>query len=1469
MPRREFDLSDLSGVNGFMINGVSAGDNSGWSISSAGDVNGDGVGDILIGARYANPNGQSGSGETYLVFGHRNVWPAQFNLSSLNGSNGVVLAGINIDDHSGFSVSSGDVNGDGYSDIMIGAPDVHISVQTFVGQTYLVFGHSELWPAQLNLSSLNGSNGVVFQGIVQGDNCGWSVDLTGDINGDGFLDILIGARYANPNDQNNAGETYLLFGYHGTWPAQFNLSSLNGSNGAILAGINPADTSGWSISSAGDVNDDGYSDILIGAYRAGLFAPRVAGETYLVFGHSGAWPAQFNLSSLNGSNGIIFSGIHFGDQSGYSVATAGDVNNDNCSDILIGTYGASANGQSNAGETYLVFGHSGVWSAQFNLSSLNGSNGVILAGIDQSDFSGSSVSLAGDVNEDGYSDILIGAPRAIANGQRNAGETYLVFGHAGSWSMQLNLSSLNGSTGIILAGINNNDQSGHRISSAGDVNGDGVDDVLIAAFGADPNGHLQSGQSYVIFGGAEQFSRNQLSIKQAQTLVLNASNIEIAPNIASRVINVTDVTHGYFAFLSDDTNPINTFTQEQINSEEIVFVHDGSRQSPSYTISAEGMTRIFSDVHPQAANVLFTIGAPRISAPHHEFNLSNLNGVNGFAINGIDVDDHGGFVSSAGDVNADGLSDILISAHKADPNAQSDAGETYLLFGSRESWPAEVNLSGLNATNKVTFQGVNARDRSGVSVSSAGDVNADGFDDFLIGVYGAAPQSRNNAGETYLVFGHNDTWPANVLLSSTSSSNLVRIEGAHDGDRSGNPVSFAGDVNHDGFSDIVIGAPYADSNDRVYAGKTYLLFGHNGSWPSGIDLRSELNGINGLVIGGMEFNEYSGISLSAGDINHDGYDDVIIGAFQADPGDRIDAGKSYVVFGHSGSWPEQLPLSLINGVNGFVIQGVDANDRSGRSVSLAGDVNGDGNTDIMIGINRNGKSECYLIFGHNGSWPATFELSALNGTNGVTIEGENLSDNMGTSLSRAGDVNGDGVDDVIIGAPLANSNGKLAAGKSYVLFGRDWVWPARFNLSDINGINGVVIHGINVNDTAAYVSSAGDVNGDGYNDVIIGAEGADPVARSNAGQSYVIFGGAEQFSTNQISIEQGEVLVLNASNIEVEPNIESRVINITSVENGYFALLSNQSFEISTFTQGQVNNGEIVFMHDGSDQAPSYMVSAQGITRVFSNVHPQAANINFRLLASTTTLTGTTSTEMTPISSTSSLTSASSSSSTMTSLITSSSFFTNSNTVTNQPLSTLLSLLTTTLPLITSNNTLTEGNTSGSDNSNTIGIVIGSVMAIFLLMVVLWIFHSRQQNQRLMLLERALNGIEPRTQSVDMMLNPVFSGEAISMARETSTDELPTADPNPVYYEIGELTNQHTQQMPLGMDAYIENIANDSEGSYEKPVNLNPNYTGRISPGSSYALFQQAENTGESENLNAASHKYEYVDNHQLGAGMK
>jgi hypothetical protein len=489
----------LNGSDGFIINGVAEEDRSGGSVSSAGDVNGDGIDDLIIGATGVDPDNNSRAGSSYVVFGSDISLPNPFNLTTINGTNGFIINGVAGNDFLGVSVSSaGDINGDGIDDLILGASQGGVNT---AGSIYVVFGSDVNGglPNPFNLTSLDGTNGFSINGLATSDNFGVSVNSAGDVNGDGIDDLIIGANGASAN----TGSSYVVFGSNviGGLPHLINLASLDGTNGFSINGVTTDDASGESVSSAGDINGDGIDDIIIGAIGADPGSNERAGSSYVVFGSNiiGGLPHPFNLSSLDGSNGFALHGIGEFDQSGSSVSRAGDINGDDIDDLIIGAKFADATGNNDFdGSSYVVFGSNvdGGLPHPFNLSSINGINGFTLNGADESGQFGVSVSTAGDVNGDGMDDLIIGADGASAN----TGSSYVVFGSNNLFPHPFNLTSLDGKNGFVLNGVSAEDRSGSSVNAAGDVNNDGIDDIIIGAIFADPGGNSSAGSSYVVYG---------------------------------------------------------------------------------------------------------------------------------------------------------------------------------------------------------------------------------------------------------------------------------------------------------------------------------------------------------------------------------------------------------------------------------------------------------------------------------------------------------------------------------------------------------------------------------------------------------------------------------------------------------------------------------------------------------------------------------------------------------------------------------------------------------------------------------------------------------------------------------------------------------------------------------------------------------------------------------------------------------
>jgi hypothetical protein len=293
-------------LTNIILTGQAANDRFGWSVSTAGDVNGDGYSDIIVGA----PG--SGAGRAYIYFGG----------TSMDNIADVTMTGEAASDGFGGSVSrAGDVNGDRYSDVIVGAP-YNDAGEDEAGRSYIYFGGT----------SMDNIADVTMTGEAADDRFGISVSTAGDVNGDGYSDVIVGANWNDAGGE-GAGRSYIYLG--GT--------SMDNSADVTMTGEAAYDNFSFSVSTAGDVNRDGYSDVIVGAYTNNA-GGAYAGRAYIYFGGI----------SMDNIADVIMTGEATSDGFGGSVSTAGDVNGDRYSDVIVG---ASLNdaGGTMAGRAYIYF----------------------------------------------------------------------------------------------------------------------------------------------------------------------------------------------------------------------------------------------------------------------------------------------------------------------------------------------------------------------------------------------------------------------------------------------------------------------------------------------------------------------------------------------------------------------------------------------------------------------------------------------------------------------------------------------------------------------------------------------------------------------------------------------------------------------------------------------------------------------------------------------------------------------------------------------------------------------------------------------------------------------------------------------------------------------------------------------------------------------------------------------------------
>jgi hypothetical protein len=480
MPQQSGTVDLLTQAN-IQLDGAAANTWTGSSAAAAGDVNGDGRADLIVGASYADNNAKTDSGSAYVVFGQPSL--TTLDLNAL-GAGGFRIDGATAGDHAGTSVAgAGDINGDGRPDLIVGAPGVD-TAGTDAGAAYVVFGKASA--TTVDLSGL-GAGGFRIDGEDTNTLAGLAVAGPGDVNGDGTADVIVGARLAASSGRALSGATYVVFGKATT--TNVDLYTL-GSGGFRIAGAVANDESGDDVAGAGDVNGDGRQDVLLGAPKADNNGSS-SGSAYVVFGKAST--TTVDLLAL-GAGGFRIDGAAANNYTGEAVAGAGDVNGDGRPDVIVGAGGASTAGRTSNGATYVVFGKPD--TATIALNAL-GAGGFRIDGARASDQAGEHVAGAGDVNGDGRPDVIVASTYAGNNGRNNSGSAYVVLGKASTTTVDLNAL---GPDGFRIDGAAAGDGAGLGVAGAGDINSDGRPDVVVGSAGAGNNGRPLSGSAYVVFG---------------------------------------------------------------------------------------------------------------------------------------------------------------------------------------------------------------------------------------------------------------------------------------------------------------------------------------------------------------------------------------------------------------------------------------------------------------------------------------------------------------------------------------------------------------------------------------------------------------------------------------------------------------------------------------------------------------------------------------------------------------------------------------------------------------------------------------------------------------------------------------------------------------------------------------------------------------------------------------------------------
>ncbi len=452
---------------------------------------------------------------------------------------------------------------------------------------------------------------------------------------------------------------------------------------------------------------------------------------------------------------------------------------------------------------------------------------------------------------------------------------------------------------------------------------------------------------------------------------------------------------------------------------------------------------------------------------------------------------HFGFsVAGAGDVNGDGYDDVIIGAWRYDAG-ETDEGAAFVFHGSANGM-ADTSSAGANTRLESDQAGA----EMGEYVSAAGDVNGDGYDDVIVGAW-HYDTGETDEGAAFVFHGS-----AAGIVDGTPATAQTRLEGDQAGAEMGVTVGGAGDVNGDGYADVIVGAWHYDAGEND-EGAAFVFLGSATGIADGTPATAQTRLVSDQARAQM------GISVDgAGDVNGDGYDDVVVGAGYYDTGEN-DEGAAFVFLGSASGIADASPATAH-----ARLESNQAGALMGCNVGGAGDVNGDGYADVIVGARyyNAGKTSEGVAFVFHGS--AAGIVDGTPATAQTRIAGDQTAAWMGYSVDGAGDVNGDGYADVIVGAGRYDTDASLPGWGRHLLTDASDEGAAFLFLGSASGIEDASpasAYTVFESDqlrayTGTAVSGAGDVNGDGFSDVVIGAYQYD-CGQRNEGAAFVFLGG--------------------------------------------------------------------------------------------------------------------------------------------------------------------------------------------------------------------------------------------------------------------------------------------------------------------------------------------------------------------------
>ena len=854
----------------------------GYALSTAGDVNGDGYSDLVVGAPWYD-GGQTDEGAAFVFYG---------SASGLESAPGWSAEGDQGDAHFGSAVSiAGDVDGDGYADVVIGAPD-YDGGQTDEGAAYVYYGGPD--------GLTEGPADWVETGGQGSAHYGAAVATAGDVDGDGYSDLIVGAPDYN-GGETGEGAAFLYHGSSGGLTI--------GTADWTRAGGQAEAHFGAAVGAAGDVDGDGYADVIVGAPGYDV----TGGETIPDAGRATVWHGGPD-GLTEGPAGWTASGDQEDGHLGAAVSTAGDVDGDGYTDVIIGAP------DYDGGAAFVYHG---------------GADGLMEGAADWTETGeqaeahfGAAVASAGDLDGDGYADVVVGAPDRNTD-QSDAGAAYVYHGGPGGLAES--------AAGWSTSGSQQGAHLGSAVSAAGDMDGDGHGDLAVGASGYD-DGQTDEGGAFVYRGRPDGLSTAPAwdSVGPDDSTLIGWT-VGTAGDVDGDGFD--EVLVGAPRYDDGETEKGGPPEEGGPLEEGVVFLYAGGPGGPATSATAVlqsdqqyawfGMALgpagdVNGDGHEDVI-----VGAPRYDGEERDEGAAfvyhggptGLITTTAWLVHPTDQADarFGAAVASAGDVDGDGYGDVIVTANGYDGEAANE-GAAFVYHGGPDGLAAEPAWT-VHPTDQdyANF---------GRSAASAGDLNRDGYSDVIVGApwYDVDQTDEGrNWGMAFVYHGSETGLGSEPDWTAADMGREAKL---------GIAVSTAGDVNGDGYSDVLCGAyqyteafyvtPWREGAAIVYHGGPEGLDTGSGDW---------------IVRSGQKESKFALSVSTAGDVNGDGYADLVVGAPNYDDGEPQEG----FAFTYHGS-PSGLEADPV-----WSVEGDQRGAAFGFSVSTAGDVNGDGYGDVIVG----------------------------------------------------------------------------------------------------------------------------------------------------------------------------------------------------------------------------------------------------------------------------------------------------------------------------------------------------------------------------------------------------------------------------------------------------------------------------------------------------------------------------------------